>query len=381
MIATAVIVPSQMLYMNIPANDLRNFVDGFVDRLIPGLSHNRLADSVQGYGHRYIAGHDLLIDIPETLSKHGLSEGLRHAGHVIATDFPTKAGIPIPGFSQSGLGHLLEEAGIHRGWMQVNLCDTGLGLFAISEGADDLAQALQGALMMDWGTFFDTFVEGAIEISFSLVTQNPLLLAGGIENILAGMVASWNSLFMSIDLLEIFGAAGTSAIIGFILAYSLAGENLTEAIVNGLRYGTIGALYALSPAFGFGALGGFMAYQLGCLLAKRHGDSLRLCFSVDEQLYRLMLEEVCKGNLPVQEMLKQTNPSLVLPYEEPSLPTEGNILNSSYDCLPTTYMILEQDMPTLDTRIRIFNNKIETLPEDPPILSNLYQYAMTENFT
>ena len=47
------IVPGQMLYVKIPATELRTFFDG----LAPGLAKNQIADSASGFGHRYVAGH------------------------------------------------------------------------------------------------------------------------------------------------------------------------------------------------------------------------------------------------------------------------------------------------------------------------------------
>lgn len=374
--ATVYIVPSQLVYMKIPHKMLRDSVDGFVDRLIPGLSHNPIADSAKGYGHRYIAGHDLLLDVPRTFSSHGPVEGLRHAGHVLLTDFPTKAGIPIPGFSQSGLGHLLEKAGIHEGWVQVNIFDTGWGVIAFTEGASDLAQALHGTLTMDWGTSFDTFVEGSAEIYFALSTQNPFLLAGGVENILAGLVSTWNTLTVYVDPLDFFGAAGTSALIGFVLAHGLAGENLTDSGKDAIRSGTMGALYSLSPAFGFGALAGFSAYRLGGLLAKQHNKEMSGSLSIDEESYRLLMVEVCKGNTPVRELLEAAMPRLRLSDNAPKLQAQSRLLESNFRPLHTNFLTLGSSALTLQDNAFVLLEKCKKLPNDPKILTDLYQSTL-----
>lgn len=370
--ATVYIVPSQLIYMNIPHKMLRDSVDRFVDRLIPGLSHNPIADSAKGYGHRYVAGHDI-TDVFQTFSKFGPTEGLRHAGHIYLTDFPTKAGIPISGFSQNGWGPLLEQAGINRGWLQINLFDGGWGVLAIAEGSNDLAQALQGSLTMNLGVFFDTFVEGGVEVAFALSTQNPFLLAGGVENILAGLVSTWNTLTVYVDPLDFFGAAGTSALIGFVLAHGLARENLTDSGKDAIRSGTIGALYSLSPAFGFGALAGFSAYRLGGLLAKQHNEAMRGSLSIDQQSYRLLMEEVCKGNMPVRELLDAAMPRNLLSANGPKLQAQGRILECNFRPLDTNFLTLASCAPTLPTYAPILMERNKILEDDPQILTNLYR--------
>ncbi len=375
MVATAIIVPTQLVYMSIPHKVLRESVDGFVDRLIPGLSNNPFADSVRGYGHRYRAGHDILFDVPRTMVNHGPMNGLRHAGHILATDFPTKAGIPIPGFSQSGFGPLLEQAGIHRGWMQLNFCDAGLGFYVIAEGSTDLAQALQGTLTMDWGTFFDTFVEGSLEISCAMATQNSLFILGAAENIFAGLISSWNTLSVYINPLDFFGSMGTSALIGFCLAYNLAGENLSDAGKDAIRSGTIGALFTLSSAFGFGALAGFTAYRLGEMLSKNHNKLMSSSLSIDEKAYRLLVEEICKGNIPVRELLECSKPRLILNDDAQILTKPGHSLNDRIRAISTDCLTLASDVQTLRVNAPILSKKIKTLLNDPPMLADWYQYT------
>jgi hypothetical protein len=367
--ASVTIVPTQLAYMHIPANELRQFVDG----MFPTLAKYPLADSVSGYGHRYAAGHDLFLDIPKTISSHGPFEGIKHAGHVLLTDFPTKAGIPIPGLSQSGLGKLLEEAGIHRGWMQINLCETGVGFFAIAEGSIDLIAALHGSLKMDVGTFFDTFVEGSLEISFALITKNPILMAGGVENILAGIVASWNSLSVYVDPLDFFGSAGTSAFIGFMLAYGLAGENLSDAGKDAIRSGAIGAFFALSPAFGFGALSGFTAYRLGSILAKQQEELMRDCLSLDEQTYRLLWDEICQGNLPVQKLLDCTVLRHSLFDSAPVLPNKIDFLSDEFVKLSSKCQTLRTNASMLGVNIATLQTKPTVLSDDPSSLIKWYR--------
>lgn len=366
-----VVVPAQMAYLHIPAAELRNFVDG----IFPNLATNKIADSAAGFGHRYRAGHDLLLDVPSTFSTHGSFEGLRHAGHVILTDFPTKAGIPIPGFSHSGLGHLLEQAGISHGWLQLSLFDTGVGIFAFADSASALVQAMQGSLLMSAGTACQTFGMGGAELALGVATQNPLLLAGGLQNLLAGVVSTWNTISVYVDPLDFLGAAGTSALIGFGMAYGVVGQSLSDAAIDAARSGTIGALYTVSSAFGFGALAGFVAFRLGSALAKQHNASSAARLAVDENSYRLLMQELCNGNLDVQEILRRTEPTWIQssPQHFPKVAAVG--LPTSVSALPTRAQTLNGVTRILNSKSVAIKSNPLTLLDDPPGLLSLYRQA------
>lgn len=363
------IVPGQMAYIHIPATELRNFVDG----LAPGLAKNKIADSASGFGHRYMAGHDLLLDVPATISNHGAFEGLKHAGHIILTDFPTKAGIPIPGFSHTGLGHLLEQADIAKGWLQISLFDTGVGVFAFSDSASVLVQAMQGSLSMDFGTACQTFGMGGAEIFFAVGTQNPLLLAGGVQNVLAGLVATWQTISVYVDPLDFFGAGGTSALLGFAVAHGLAGESLSDSSLTAVRSGTIGALFTVSTAFGFGAFAGFMSFQLGKSLAENHNRAVGERLTVDKHSYELLVRELIAGNPQVSELLEKSTPKWLLPEATSTFTTTPNLL-------PSAGVELRSNPFTLDCRPQVLNGTCSslkmfnfTLPDDPVELFSIYK--------
>src|SRR5450830_46858 len=95
---------------------------------------------------------------------------------------------------------------------------------------------------MNVGTFFDTFMEGGIEVGFAMWTQNPLLLAGGLENIVAGLISTWNTYAIYIDPIVFLGSAATSALVGFSLASGLARSTLGDAAITGIRSGIVGAI-------------------------------------------------------------------------------------------------------------------------------------------
>jgi len=372
--AALLVAPGQMVYMHIPASDLRNFADS----LLPGLAKNPIADCASGMGHRYTAGHDLLLDIPSTFVSHGPGDALKHVGHIIATDFPTKAGIPIPGFSYSGLGHALEQWGIPKAWMSLNISDAGFGFLAIADGHSTLMAAIQGRLSMDFGTALHTFGVGALELKLAMVaTTNPVLMtAAGIQNILAGLVATWNTFSVYVDPLDFFGAAGMSALLGFGMARGLVGETVSDATRDAIRSGTVGALYSVSTAFGYGALAGFVVCRLAHALAKHHNTQSQYRLSVDPRAYRLLVETLCSGSAELQGVLAATAPRW-LPINRTGLAATPRTLPSSTRSLPSSARALKADTVTLSDQAHDLSSHPFTLPDDPSGLSDIYRSALS----
>ena len=365
---TLLVVPSQLVMLQIPASDLRNFADG----MFPSLATNHVADSVRGYGHRYVAGHDLLLDVPDTLVKLGPGEALKQAGHVLLTDFPTKAGIPIPGFSQSGLGQLVERAGISSGWLQLNMTETGVGILAVADGATALAAALDGNLVMDSGTFLETFGAGTVELGIGLATENPLLSVAGIENILAGFVSTWETISVYVDPVELLGAAGTSALLGFAVALALSRQSPTDAALSACRSGTVGALYSVSSAFGFAAVAGFLAIGLGRGLGHFHNAEANRRIAVNDSSYRLLVEALASGSPRVVDLLHATVASAISTDPHGSLSVEHRELTVERSPLPSSVVSLPSDLVMLNDRGRSLLSRRIVVPDDPVELRSIY---------
>ncbi len=259
------IIPEKLAYISIPSDSLRYFID----HLFPSFAKCQTADYLTGFAHRYRGGHDLFLDICSTFKGQGLKETIHQAGHILLTDFPTKAGIPIPGFSQSGLGGLLQEWGISSGWLQLNVCDTTVGIIAVAESHPELCDALDGLIEMNSSTFFDTFVEGSLELTFAYLWQNPVLLFAGLENITTGFITTWQTYSIYVNPLEFFGAGITSALIGFFITRILKSDNKNLAYLNAIKSGAIGLSFVINPAFGFGAVLAVLSFQFGKYLAKK----------------------------------------------------------------------------------------------------------------
>ena len=359
MYVPAIIAPAQFAYMALPSRGLREFVDSSFSYF----AKFPLADGLaSGWGHRYRAGHDLFLDVPATTVKHGLFNGYKHAGHILLTDFPTKAGIPIPGFSQSGLGRWLEAAGISRGWLNLNVCDAGVGVYAVSEGSLDLMRALDGSLQMDEWVFFDTFVEGSLEIALAVYTENPILLVAGVENILAGVLSAWDTVSVYVDPFVFFGSSVSSAFMGFLVGYYIAKQSVPDAIKSAIRSGTIGALFAISPAFGFAAISGLLAQTAGKALAQNHRRDQELMLAINKESIRLFVEEVTRDNPRFENILKLTGGKLAS-LEAVRFPdANSRSFNATYGCLCG-------DAPCLISSYEIFTSKAPSFSADVPCFS------------
>lgn len=379
---TVVILPGQALYAKIDAETLRNFTD----TLFAKFAKCSDADFIKGYGHRWEGGHDLLIDVPSTFAEHGPIRGLNHAAHILLTDLPTKAGIPIPGLSgSSSLGQWLVEAGIPKGYLSIHWADGALGLLAISEGSSDILQAIHGTLTMSAVTFYDTFAEGGAEIAlalaaksaFGLAALNPaFVIAGGIENILAGIISVYQTASVYVDPLVFFGSAGTSTIIGFCLAYGAAGQSLGDASINAARGGFVGSFFSLSAAFGYGALAGFISYKLGGVLAQTHNKSLQVVLQINDKAYDLLLEELCKGNVHLAFFIDRAEADIVLLDSATTLLTQSSLLKANVRTLSDQCIHLNYEAKTLGESTVHLKSNAQTLPDDSPILTDLYRAVL-----
>lgn len=243
---------------------------------------------------RWVHGHDLIADIIPQFFRHPVHAS-QQAGHILLTDFPTKAGIPIPGFSQSGLGSLLVDIGIPKGYLSLNMMDAGIGLLAIGEGSSDLISAMSGNVPMDAWTAFDTFGEGGIELALGYSTQNPLLIGAGIENIMAGCVSTLKTFTNYVDSASFFGHSMTAAILGAGFSYALnrkkAKGSLGRTVLRtSARSAMLGALSSASGYFTAGAFLGFTAIQIGKLMAANAQKEQMLCCSCSPLTFEQQLK-------------------------------------------------------------------------------------------
>ena len=265
---------------------------------------------------------------------------------MILTDFPTRAGIPIPSFSQAGLGKLLVDVGLPKAWLSLNLVDGVLGILAVSEGVVDLSAALAGTLTMNAWTFVDTFVEGSVEVALGFATENPLLVVGGIENVLAGLIATWKTYTLDIDPFEVFGSALSSALFGAVLSYLLSHEMsvaqlLPQLLHDSGRSGTVGALFTLHSYFGFGALLGFAAYQLGKRLAEHHQQDRQIFFSINKNSFERLLKTLGEGDADFRRYWEMSQPRCDFLDIPPLLSTElTKIFRRMSRFLPLTTSLL-----------------------------------------
>ncbi len=330
-------------YYSIPASSIRHFCDG----MFPVLAQCKQADFMAGHMHRWRGGHDLIVDVARTAKSHGFAPAAKQTGHILLTDFPTKAGIPIPGFSESGLGRHLVEMGIPKGWLCVNAVDAGVGILAVAEGCGDLRDALAGQLQMDsvW-TAFDTFGEGSIELAVALGTKNPILLASAAENIFAGLVAIRNSVraiynpFWYINPVQFFGGTFCSACCGYAIGRYVAGQSVDDAFVSALKSGAISAFFFLSPPAAYGVMAALAAGQFVKGLAGADSEEARRFLQWDFASVGAFLASADAVHEGFSEWYKAGLDEL----KKPFLDGDANLLDGQAD-------IMEWKNGTLDTEV------------------------------
>jgi hypothetical protein len=195
-----------------------------------------------------------------------------------------------------------------------------------------------------------------------------------VQNILAGLVATWNTFSVYVDPMDLFGAAGMSALLGFGMAHGLVGEEIPDAASDAIRSGTIGALFSVSTAFGYGALAGFTVCRLARAMAKQHNTLSQERLSVDPQAYRLLVETLCSGRSDIKEILAATAPTR-LPANELELPNMPRTLPYAAKALPTNMRTLDAQAVTLPPLAHALSGRFITLPDEPQGLSEIYRSA------
>ena len=285
-------------YMKIPADSIRVFFD----KSFPDFAVNTLADSASGAGHRWKAGHDLLIDIPKTLMEHGPGAAVKQTGHILFTDLPTKAGVPIAGLSEAGLGKFLHETcGISISKMCVNImdiADTGLSILAVGEGLGDVVNVFCQETRMTPQLFWDTFGEGALEIATGCATGNPLLQIAGWSQFAAGVKITYDTItkpLWFVNPFDFFGGVLTGGLISFAVSKFILKKKNDDVMKDVAKSCAIGGAYAAGISFGIAVSIGLAACGVGKLMADQTNKKLIAAYKISEEeleLFRLNASDI-----------------------------------------------------------------------------------------
>ncbi len=289
-ISKAIVSSGNFAYLKIPTAELRHFFDS----AFPTLAKNHFADCASGYLHRFSAGHDILIDVPKTLVKHGPIDAGKQLGHILVTDFPTKSGIPIPGFSESGLGRWLTEVvGIPKPYLCINAMDAAVGVFACTEGTLDIINVSANNIRMSPGVFLDTFVEGVVELAGGGALKNPLLIASGFENIAAGVYSSCYTITHPLwytGFWDVVGGGLAGGMTSFLISKFILKKDNATCVVNITKSVSISSLFAVSTGFGIAGIIGMVASGYGEFLAKKNNDEMAVFYRITKDRYCSFLE-------------------------------------------------------------------------------------------
>ena len=316
-ISKAIVSSGNFAYLKIPTAELRHFFDS----AFPTLAKNHFADCASGYLHRFSAGHDIFIDIPKTLVKHGPSEALNQLGHILVTDFPTKQGIPIPGFSESGLGRwLTEKVGIPKPYLCVNAMDAAVGLFACTEGTLDIINVSANNIRMSPEVFLDTFVEGAAELAGGEALKNPFLIASGFENIAAGVYSSCYTITHPLwytGFWDVVGGGLAGGMTSYLISKFLLKKDNATCLANITKSISISSLFAVSTGFGIAGIIGMVASGYGEFLARKDNAERAVLYRLTQDRYYSFLDCVlhCCPDIArwIIEFEKTQPPKLELP--------------------------------------------------------------------
>jgi hypothetical protein len=142
-----------------------------------------------------------------------------------------------------------------------------------------------------------------------------------------------------------------------------------------VRSGAIGALFTVSSAFGFGALAGFVACQLGRTLAQSHNRAASERLTVDRHSYELLIKELVAGNPLVGELIERAMPKWGIPEKHALLNANGPTIETFFDILSSDPMILKTDCIVLSDASRELISMGLTLENDPYELLAVYRRA------
>ena len=315
-VAKAIVSGGNFAYLKIPTAELR----GFFDSSIPALAKNCYADCASGYLHRFSAGHDIIIDIPKTLFRHGPIEATKQFGHILVTDFPTKQGIPIPGLSESGLGRwLTNTVGIPKPYLCINAMDATIGIFACTEGTMDLVNVCANNVRMSPELFVDTFVEGAAELAGGYVTKNPLLLAAGFENLCAGVYSTCYTITHPVwyaEFWDVVGGGVAGAMTSYLISKFILKKDDAICVKNALKSFSISSLFAISSGFGIAGIIGMVASGVGECLARMDNDNREAFYRITKEQYFVFVECVSRCFPDLAKWIiefERSNPIYTLP--------------------------------------------------------------------
>ncbi|MBO7597542.1 MAG: hypothetical protein J6T70_10925 [Bacteroidales bacterium] len=297
------VLPGKAAYIRIPKETILKTLSDLCYKIgKDGEVFTRLDAYPHGNMHRWYGGHDL-PDVIKTFWNEGFASGIKHIKHLFS-DISTPKGLPKPFCSEPYLGKLLQEkcnftprqlcfnlTDIVNGFEKtLNVVDKGVGILCVGEGGMDVFNAFSGKMEMNFATFCDTFGEGAFQLAFGIPTGNGLAIAAGIENILAGIVSTWETYSISIDLVPFFGATLTSTLLGFITSKYLCKNEMPEVIQKSVKSGMITALFQLSASFGYGAAACCAYIDYVKYLAQRDTKQVAKVMKVDENYHDKFLQ-------------------------------------------------------------------------------------------
>lgn len=151
---------------------------------------DRVRGAVRGQYHRW-QNHHFLTDGWTVAQTEGLDlvDFYKHLG----CDLITKTGIPMLPASVIEIIH--ETTGLSlavlKRWTHLNILDLTAGVLSNVGGISLIIHSAKGHLPWSAWTFLLTFGVGTVDIAAGISSNNPLLVAAGIEHYAAGTISAW----------------------------------------------------------------------------------------------------------------------------------------------------------------------------------------------
>jgi hypothetical protein len=166
---------------------------------------------------------------------------------------------------------------------------------------------------------------------------------------------------MQVDPLDFFGAALGSAMLGALLTLALGQWDSTTAAIrqtclNSLRASSVGALFSIETAFGFGALLGFASLHLGKALAESSKAEKQALLKINEAGFALFLRTLGEGDPGFWKHWQEAKPKLFF-LDQPKLLDGEFKYNLPSEChpFPVKDMTLPSEIEPFDSTIKLFD--------------------------
>ena len=272
-------------------------------------------------GWHRIDGHHFITDAVEVINDERLS--IVDFGSHLGTDIVTKNGLPLlPGDT---VREIAVSLGISPSqvmpWVSINILDGVGGFFAFQDTFNKLTYIYSGSMEWGWETAISTLGVGTIKVASGLASTNPLLVASGSVDVVAGAVTAVDYYtkpsFLGVPIEDLIETAsvgvGFAAVLGVAETFLSGGKgsllDKEKLMMLGERISTSGMLATLSAislplsvTTGF-ALSGFKLAKVGAQNSTHYLEAMPSIGGLSAQMDMIIATKKL-GQKRVSQLLK-----------------------------------------------------------------------------